>query len=156
MNTKRTSPNHAVERTVRRSMSTRRVDGMHSVSSPRALSRRRSLFFLGAMRTLTLLSVLLLGSCATPPASVSGAFSDEDIRQIRYLVEHRIAFKKPIRTIARESGDRVVVQTGRCSTAGDYCATIHLTKRGGNWRVEERTIEEETIIVTSADAHRLH
>lgn len=108
------------------------------------------------MRTFTLLGVLLLGSCATPRVSVSGAFSDEDIRQIRYLVEHRLTFKKPIRTIARESGDRVVVQTGRCSTAGDYCVTIHLTRRHGNWRVEEHTIEEEKILITSADAHRLH
>ena len=108
------------------------------------------------MRTLTLLSMVLLGSCASPPASVTGDLSAEDVRQIRYLVEHRVAFKKPIRTIARESGDRAVVQTGRCSTAGDYCVTLHLTKRHGNWRVEERTIEEEKIIVTSADAHRLH
>ena len=106
------------------------------------------------MRTLTLLSGLLLGSCATPPASVSGVFSDEDILQIRYLVEHRVAFKKPIRTIARESGERVVVQTGRCSAAGDYCVTIRLTKRHGNWGVEDCTIEEEKIFVTSADESR--
>ena len=99
------------------------------------------------MRTLPLLSLVLLGSCASPPPSVSGALSGEDIRQIRYLVEHRIAFKKPIRTIAGESGDRAVVQTGRCSTEGDYCVTIPLTKRSGLWRVEERTIQEEKIII---------
>jgi hypothetical protein len=99
------------------------------------------------MRTLTLLSLVLLGSCASPLPSVTGALSDEDIRQVRYLIEHRIAFKRPIRTIARESRDRAVVQTGRCSTEGDYCVTIHLTKRHGNWRVEERTIQEEKILI---------
>jgi hypothetical protein len=99
------------------------------------------------MRALTLFSLVLLGSCASPPPSVTGAFSGEDIRQVRYLIEHRVAFKKPIRTIARENGDRAVVQTGRCSAEGDYCVTIQLTKRHGNWRVEERTIQEEKIII---------
>jgi hypothetical protein len=108
------------------------------------------------MRTLAFLIPALFASCVSPRASVSGAFSPEDIRQITYLVERRTAFKKPIRTIARESGDRAIVQTGGCATAGDYCVTIHLTKRHREWRVEERTIEEERIIVTSADAHRLH
>ena len=108
------------------------------------------------MRALTLLSLVLLGSCASPAVSVNGPFFGEDIRQITYLVEHRMAFKKPIRTIAREHGDRAIVQTGRCSTTGDYCVTIHLNRRRGAWRVEERTIQEEKIIVSSSDAHRLH
>jgi hypothetical protein len=99
------------------------------------------------MRTLALFSLVLLASCASLPPSITGGLSDEDIRQIRSLIEHRIAFKRPIRTIARERGDRAVVQTGRCSTEGDYCVTIHLTKRHGNWRAEERTLQEEKIVI---------
>jgi hypothetical protein len=108
------------------------------------------------MRTFALLSVVMFGSCVSPSPSVSGSLTHEDIRQITDVVEHRMAFKKPIRTIARESSDRSIVQTGRCSSAGDYCVTIRVTRRHGAWRVEENTIEEEKIIVTSADAHRLH
>jgi hypothetical protein len=108
------------------------------------------------MRTLALLIPVLFGSCVSPRASVSDAFSPEDVSQITHVVEQRTAFKKPIRTIARESKDHAIVQTGVCATAGDYCVTIHLTKRHREWRMEERTIEEERIIVTSADAHRLH
>jgi hypothetical protein len=101
------------------------------------------------MRVVTLIALVLLVSCASPDVSVSGRFSDKDIRQITDLVEHRRAFKKPIRTIARERENRAIVQTGRCSGTGEYCVTIPLTKRHGKWQVDEVGIQEEHIIVSS-------
>jgi hypothetical protein len=101
------------------------------------------------MRILTLLGVVLLVSCVSPKVSVSGQFSDEDIRQITSLVERRPGFKKPIRTIARDRRDHAIVQTGRCFGTGDYCVSIPLTRRHGKWQIDEERIEEEHIIISN-------
>ncbi len=101
------------------------------------------------MRAFILLGVGLLVSCASPKVSVSGPFSDADIRQITSLVEHRSAFKKPIRTIARDRRDRAIVQTGRCSGTSDYCVSIPLVRRHGRWQVDEEHVQEERIIIST-------
>ena len=107
-------------------------------------------------RVALALTVALLGAsgCATPP-EVYAPVSHQDVREITSVVKQRSDIRKPILRIDAGEAGTVRLTTGRNDTAGAISNTFKMAKRAGHWAIIS-PIEEEKIIVTSADAHRLH
>ena len=103
-------------------------------------------------RALLVAVCVMLSACATPP-EVFG-LSRHDVREITAVVNQRPDIRKPILRIASFQPGHADVRTGRDYTAGDRINTFEMAKRGGRWTIIS-AIEDDQIIVTSADAHRL-
>jgi protein involved in polysaccharide export with SLBB domain len=102
------------------------------------------------------LTVALVGAsgCATPP-QVYAPVSHQDVREITSVVQQRSDIRKPILRIDGDEVGSVRLTSGRDDTAGAISNTFKMAKRAGHWTIIS-PIEKEKIIVTSADAHRLH
>jgi hypothetical protein len=102
------------------------------------------------------LIVALFGAsgCATPP-EVYAPVSHQDVREITSVVKQRSDVRKPILRIDAAESGAVRLTTGRDDTAGALSNTFKMARRAGHWTIIS-PIQEEKIIATSADAHRLH
>jgi hypothetical protein len=112
---------------------------------------------LGRMHGVTLtvlVAVLAVSGCATPPEVVAPV-SPQDVRDITTAVRQRSDIRRPILRIDAVEAGAVRLITGRDDTAGAISNTFTMAKRAGHWKIIS-PIEEERVIVTSTDAHRLH
>jgi hypothetical protein len=100
------------------------------------------------------IAALAVSSCATRP-EVFAPVTHQDVGQIAAVVRQRPDIRKPILRIDADEAGTVRLTTGQHDTAGDRFNTFKMAKRAGRWTIIS-PIEEDRIIVTSADAHRLH
>lgn len=111
------------------------------------------------MRHVCALTLLMLGSCATPEYPTQPLYSPllsaADIAEITALVTQRTDIRQPIYQITTEEDrrDRFVVYTGRWNKVGDQADYFTVRKRHGKWKIvspiQHDTLKREQIIVTS-------
>lgn len=103
---------------------------------------------------ISLVAAAAVSACPAPP-EVYGPFTQQDVGDITAVVMQRSDILKPILRIDDDGRDKARLTTGRDDTAGARFNEFKMAKRDGRWTIIS-PIEEEKILVTSADAHRLH
>ena len=100
------------------------------------------------------LVAVFLTSCAMPVVGpYAASISADDVRQIHELIATRSDMPKVILSIHATQKQCVYVQTSRpISTVVDVSFTA--CKRGGNWHINERTVEKWRTIVIPLGEHQ--
>ena len=72
-----------------------------------------------------------------------------DIAQINRLAASRKDIRQPITQIRMLRPDRAEVTSGRTDKTGDPVTGFTIRKRAGQWSIEEGSVYQTTVVITS-------